>query len=79
MVTVKLERIGMMSTKRFAVGYISFHDNVLKLEFIEAIDERDALVQALNLLTGVEDFTSDCETLKGIAFDCDGMIEAKEV
>jgi hypothetical protein len=61
---------------KYAVGYISFHDNVLKLAFVEATDERDAVAQALNLLTGVEDYRSDVETLKSIAFDCDGMIEA---
>ena len=30
---------------KFAVGYISFFDNVLKVEIIEAKDWKDALLQ----------------------------------
>jgi hypothetical protein len=64
---------------RFAISYINFFDNELKINFVEATDKRDALAQALNALTGIEDESSSIEELKSIAFDCDGMIEAKEV
>lgn len=61
---------------KFAIAHINFFDNSLELNIISAESERDALAQALNLLTGIEDTVSNAEQLKEIAFDCDGMINA---
>jgi hypothetical protein len=65
---------------RYAVAYISFHDNDMKMQIIDANSERNALIFTLKL-QGWE--TSDLdllkatpEELKQYAFDCDSMIGA---
>jgi hypothetical protein len=65
--------------KKFAISYMTFNENDIKMAIVNAESKQDALAQALNLSTGLEDFKSDEETLKTIAFNCDCLIGAIEI
>lgn len=66
--------------KKFAVAYIDWFDHELKMSFVEAENELQALYfcAAINGMlirddiSSVEDFQQEC-------FDCDCMMAAKEV
>lgn len=75
---VKLETTGTKSTdlREYAICWVSFFDNEMKMSKVSATDDRDALAQALNMLTGIEDTEHDSEWLHHRAFDCDGLIGA---
>jgi hypothetical protein len=63
--------------KRFAVGFISFFDNELKIQIVEADDWYSALTKAFP-----QDFnwpSSSLANAKTYAFDCDSMIEVTEI
>lgn len=62
--------------KPYIISWVSFFDNELKMEHIKASDDRDAHAQALNRLTGIEDFEHDVEWLHMQASNCDGLIGA---
>lgn len=66
--------------KKFAVAYIDWFDNELKMSFVEAENELQALysyafingMEMESNISSVEDFQQKC-------FDCDCMMAAKEV
>lgn len=65
--------------KKFAVAYIDWFDNELKMSFVEAENELQALYSCAYIngiamesdISSVEDFQQRC-------FDCDCMMAAKE-
>jgi hypothetical protein len=81
--------------KKFAIGYISFFDNELLLDVVDAEDEFEAASKAFNLYLkdketnydkGWEDWvkevTNNAKTLEEIleeAFNADCMIQIKEI
>jgi hypothetical protein len=71
--------------KTFAISWISFFDNILYMEKVEAESLLEATKLAVCKLTEV-DLSDDLfkidlgiEGLKHFAFDCDGMVGALEV
>ena len=66
--------------KKYAVAYIDWFDNELKMSFVEAENELQALYfcAAINgmlmrsNISSVEDFQQEC-------FNCDCMMAAKEI
>lgn len=64
--------------KKFAISWISFHDNELKMKIVEAVCYESALEMAYHALTDVV-YQDDDDEIKQAAFNCDGMIEALEI
>ena len=65
---------------RYIVAFISFHDNVLTQEPMNAMNEYSAL-EGLLLSKGMEpyDDLKSVEDLKDFAFDCECMISAYKI
>lgn len=66
--------------KKFAVGYINFHDNDMVTEIVEADSWQEALVLHSLITSDSYDTTdSTLEQMKCHAFDMDEMIDIVEV
>lgn len=67
--------------KKFAVSWISFYDNILHLEFVDAEDWEEALFKVSTFkFDSVEEMDEyGIEDAKREAFDSDCMFEVKEV
>lgn len=64
----------------YAVAWMNFFDNELKIEFIWAANWREAvLAHSLNNFVGVDDIPEDIEEAKRAAFDLDSMFDVVEV
>ena len=65
---------------KYAVAFISFMDNVLTQEVVEATNEYSA-IEGYMLSKGIEiyDDHKSVESLKELAFDCDCMVSAIKV
>ena len=62
---------------KYVVAFISFHDNVLTQEIIEAESEIAAAKQKMGeTLYGDE---TSLEEIKSLAFDCDSMISVFKI
>ena len=68
------------SLSKFVIAYISFHDNVLTQEVVEAYNEYSALEGYL-LSKGIEPYEEikSVEGLKSLCFDMDSMISAIKI
>jgi hypothetical protein len=64
--------------RKYAVAYIFFFDNILKLKVIEAKDWKDALIKAFNMGYWVG-FPDDMEEAQEEAFKGDWMFNVIEV
>ena len=69
---------------KFAVGYISFFDNVLKVEIIEAKDWKDALLKHSSIKDDfyLKEMVTDSESLEEATdsfYDCDMTIDIVEI
>ena len=69
---------------KFAVGYISFFDNVLKVEIIEAKDWKDALLQHSCILgnESLVEMMQEQESLDdviNVLYDCDATYDIVEI
>ena len=66
--------------KRWAVGYISFHENEMRIEIISADNWHDALLFHSQLQGWTEPLTpSSIEITKQQFFDCDCMFDVVEI
>ena len=66
--------------KRWAVGYISFHDNEVRVEIVYGDDWHDALLKHSQLQDWTEPLTpSSIEITKQQFFDCDSMFDVVEI
>lgn len=66
--------------KKYAVAFISFMDNELKIQFIVAASEKDAIKSLYH--DYLEDDEWELYTIQEIKqrfFDSDGMVDVKEV
>jgi hypothetical protein len=66
---------------KYAISFVSFFENELKMEVVEASNELDALREAYNKVHGnaaPEDIT-DIKELKAVCFDMDSLISAIEI
>lgn len=62
---------------KYVVAFISFHDNVLTQEIIEAESEFQAALTKMGESTFGDEETLD--DLKQLAFDCDSMISVFKI
>lgn len=67
------------SMKTFTIGWVSFLDSELHMTVVKAKTITAAMSIACFELTGQNSLGLDIEALKGIASDCDGVINAVEV
>lgn len=68
--------------KTYAIGFISFFDNELKVSFAKANNALEAGITHLNGLNyeiGDGDGIAEMEDLKRFAFDMDCMIDVQEL
>ena len=64
---------------KFATAFISFLDNEMKMEIIEAKDEFTALKHVLGTHDTEIGEETTCEELKVQAWNCDSMVGAIEI
>ena len=68
---------------KFAVGWINFFDNDLKIEIIEAETWKEALVHHSSIVpdrtSWADQISDDIEETKEMVFDCDCMFDVVEV
>lgn len=62
---------------KYVVAFISFHDNILTQEIIEAESEFEAIKAKLG--TDCYGDEQSVEELKSLAFDCDCMVSAYKI
>lgn len=70
-----------MKTK-YATAYMSYNDNDLTIEFVDAVSREDAMLQRLALegVTFPDHFTrEDADLIQEFAYDCDLNIDAQAV
>jgi hypothetical protein len=72
--------------KKFIISYINWHDHELEMEMVMAKDHLEAMKLAFTYLTDTDydEYTDEgceqtAEAIKRAAFNCDGMVNAKEV
>ena len=69
---------------KFVVGYISFFDNVLKVEIVEATDWKDALVKHSCISNDkyfvemIQNYES-MDELIDVVYDCDATFNVIEI
>lgn len=67
--------------KKYVVAFINFHDNDLKVYFVEAESEHDAIGKTEIVAQGWahDEIPKDLSELKDYFFNCDAVIEVKEL
>lgn len=66
--------------KKYAVAFISFMDNELKIQFIVAASEKDAIKSLYPDYVEEDEWDEfSIEDIKQRFFDCDSMVDVKEV
>lgn len=64
---------------KYAVGFISYHDNVLTVDVVEAESWKQALAKHTDDPEMETYLPEDMEEAKGVAFDMDCMFDVKEI
>ena len=65
--------------KRYVVSYMSFYDNDISLELVEAVDWQSAVQKSKFDIEYVLEDTLDLEEAKQLAFDCDEVFSVLEI
>lgn len=65
--------------KKYAISYMDFFNNDLKMELIETETEIEALKIAFEKLHEIEPVGKTTEDIKDEAFDCDSLVACIEV
>jgi len=67
--------------KKFAVGYMSFFDNVLKIEIVEAENFKSSIVKhsLLRDSSWLSEIPDDLEEIKTFFWNTDSMIDVLEI